>query len=52
LTPLRTNDNDIGKGVTWHALNKEDLVPKELEKGKKKDLLDQSMKCGTSVEGS
>jgi hypothetical protein len=46
------NDNDIGKGVTWCALNKDDILPKELEEGEKEDLLDQSMKCGTSVEES
>lgn len=46
------NDNGIGKGVTWCALNNDDIVPKELDEGKKEDLLDQSIKCGTSVEGS
>jgi len=46
------NDNGIGKGLTWCALNNDDIVPKELDEGKKEDLLDQSIKCGTSVEGS
>lgn len=51
-TSENTNDNGIGKGVTWCALNSDDILPKELDEGEKEDLLDQTMKCGSSVEGS